>query len=741
MKKWKRILSAALSVLLLSGNISVYAAENLSAARTYTDRSEVIGTAVVVGDEGSVGGSALFSRPGTIATITPGKPHSYGSWGTCEFNVKTETGNHLGFCAEPNSGTPSGNFSVSILDDSQEKNANIKAAVLCYVIPELYEGLGKNIYNAKDNNTYAYCHALIGYLYNGSLTGLSSSMADGVRMMYSTINTHRQTNQTLISYMQRYQVYVAYNDQQDIVWIEEQQKGSMNLKKESANPEMTNENNCYSLEGAVYGVYKEQSCNTKIADLTTDAQGNSNTVEVDAGTYYVKETKAPKGFILDKKVYPVTVTAGKTAVLKVKDLPQLDPVGVLLGKIDKETNQNKPQGSASLEGAEFTVKYYKTEPTGTQNPAEQGKTPERTWVFRTDEDGFCYYDTKYLISGSELYLGATGLPQIPLGIITIQETKAPEGYILNPEIFVVPITSNNDGSEFVYTYNEPEIPETLLTLDIVKVLKGKDTPIPGVVFLHTDSKGNQEEVTTDEKGQAVLKGLTRGTHTIQEKSVPDGYTKNPGVLKFSVDENNKITLLENTATDKTGTMKFTVREDGTAQLHVEDVLAPYQLIVHKVNDHAKVLEGAEFTLYTDEECKQELQKATSGKDGILRFQDLEVETKYYLKETKAPDGYRIPVNSDGTDIVYEIYTKSDPQKDLFEYYVNGEKHTEETGDVAITGTKAEREVHLKVVNFVGMQMPETGSPWTLGIVLVGIGCLIVAGYFMKRKGKQEDEEK
>ena len=219
-------------------------------------------------------------------------------------------------------------------------------------------------------------------------------------------------------------------------------------------------------------------------------------------------------------------------MVKVKDLPQLDPVGVLLGKIDKETNQNKPQGSASLEGAEFTVKYYKTEPTGTQDPAEQGKTPERTWVFRTDEDGFCYYDTKYLISGSELYLGATGLPQIPLGIITIQETKAPEGYIINPEIFVIPITSNNDGSEFIYTYNEPKIPETLLTLDIVKVLRGKDTPISGVVFLHTDSKGNQEEVTTDDKGQVVLKGLTRGTHTIQEKSVPDGYTKNPGVLKF-----------------------------------------------------------------------------------------------------------------------------------------------------------------------------------------------------------------
>ena len=171
------------------------------------------------------------------------------------------------------------------------------------------------------------------------------------------------------------------------------------------------------------------------------------------------------------------------------------------------------------------------------------------------------------------------------------------------------------------------------------------------------------------------------------------------------------------------------------------VLAPYQLIVHKVNDHAKVLEGAEFTLYADKECKQELQKATSGTDGILRFQDLEVDKKYYLKETKAPDGYQIPVNADGSDIVYEIYTKSDPQKDLFEYYVNGKKYTDATGDFAITGTKADREVNLKVVNPVGMKMPETGSPWTVGILLTGLG-LIVAGYVMMiRKGKQEDEEK
>ncbi len=757
MKKWKRILSAVLAVLLLSGSMPVWAAETVDPDEQAGDiqelkekleglipeeelgkytKKEPIGEARVEGE--TQDRSSFFSAVGSQATIWPGTPHAYGSWNTTEFSVQTETGTHLGYCAEPNSPTPSGVFQVSKLE-----NDLIKAMLLVSIGGPAYD-VSKPYFESPSvqahiPDIYGCCHAVIGYLYGGYTTGLNYNQLAWVYNISVELKERWVKVVRDRGLMDQYTAYVAYNDKQDIVWIEKDQKGSLNLKKESANPEMTDGNSCYSKEGAIYGVYKEQACTTKIADLTTDAQGNSNTVEVDAGTYYVKETKAPKGFVLDKKVHPVTVTAGKTAVLKVKDLPQLDPVGVLLGKIDKETNQNKPQGSASLEGAEFTVKYYQT--LSGSDPGEAGQSPERTWVFPNRSDGFCEYNTQYLVSGDELYLAPSGVPSLPLGTISIQETKAPEGYLLNSEIYVIKITSTNDGSEFVYTYNQPKIPETLLTLDIVKVLKGKDAPISGVVFLHTDSKGNQEEVTTDEKGQAVLKGLTRGTHTIQEKSVPDGYTKNPGVLKFSVDENNKITLLENTATDKTGTMKFTVREDGTAQLHVEDVLAPYQLIVHKVNDHAKVLEGAEFTLYADKDCKQELQKATSGTDGILRFEDLEVDKKYYLKETKAPDGYQIPVNADGSDIVYEIYTKSDPQKDLFEYYVNGKKYTDATGDFAITGTKADREVNLKVVNPVGMKMPETGSPWTVGILLTGLG-LIVAGYVMMiRKGKQEDEEK
>ena len=77
---------------------------------------------------------------------------------------------------------------------------------------------------------------------------------------------------------------------------------------------MTEGNSCYSREGAIYGAYKEQACTTKIADLTTDAQGNSNTVEVDAGTYFVKRDQGSQRVCLDKKVHPVTVTAGRTSI-------------------------------------------------------------------------------------------------------------------------------------------------------------------------------------------------------------------------------------------------------------------------------------------------------------------------------------------------------------------------------------------------------------------------------------------
>lgn len=532
----------------------------------------------------------------------------------------------------------------------------------------------------------------------------------------------------------------SYSQAQAIFWLEEN-SGSLEIRKESSKLEVTMNNGCYSLAGAQFGVYRDGGDYVNPdAVITTDDTGYGRVDGLPTGDYWIKELKAPQGFALNKEWSSKTihVPGGGTASYTAVNVPHMDPVGVLLQKVDKETGTGKPQGGAKLEGAEFEVKFY----FGLYgaDPAQFGQKPQRTWVFRTDKDGFATYDTRSLVSGDELYKSESGTPSLPVGTLTIQEKKAPEGYLLNPEIYTVMITDSNTGDELIYTYNAPEIPETILQLDITKILKGSKTPIKGAVFQHTKPDGSTEKVTTDQSGKAVIKGLTYGTHVIEEYSIPEGYTKNPGKVTFTVAKDNKITMKSNTATDAKGNMTFTVQGNGSAQLQVEDTLAPYQLLLHKVNNKEKVLEGAEFTLYADKSCTKVLEKKVTSKDGTLTFADLTVDTKYYLKETKAPQGYRIPVNADGSSIVYEIYTKSNPENGMFEYYVNGKKYTASSGDFAITGTKANRIVNLKVVNQIGMKLPNTGSHVTLLLVIVGIGCMIAALWGQQKKGKEEEKQ-
>ena len=89
---------------------------------------------------------------------------------------------------------------------------------------------------------------------------------------------------------------------------------------------------------------------------------------------------------------------------------------------------------------------------------------------------------------------------------------------------------------------------------------------------------------------------------------------------------------------------------GTARLCVEDTLAPYQLKITKVNEKGKTLEGAEFTLYEDAEGTKVVSKIVTDNTGVVTTNPLEVEKKYYIKETKAPQGYRIPKDAMSNDV-------------------------------------------------------------------------------------------
>lgn len=538
-----------------------------------------------------------------------------------------------------------------------------------------------------------------------------------------------------------FKVYVVTTNggaTQDLAYWEFEQKGRLQISKESADPSITNGNNSYSLVGAEYGVYSNSSATNRVGTLIIGSNGWSNEIELDAGTYYIKETKAPKGYYLDKTTYPITVSAGSKATKTLKDKPKVDPIGILLRKVDADTGANRPQGSGSLADAHFTLKFYSGEYGDGVNPADLGKSPTRTWVVKTDNDGYTELNDSYKVSGDPFWYNELGRPTMPSGTLTIQETKAPVGYKINPEIFlkkIVPGITDN-----VSTYNEPIIKEDSLNFVIKKVQSGTSTLIPNAKFRHTKPDGSTEELTTGSNGEVIIRGLTQGTHRIVETQAPEGYEVNRNEFVFEVKSDNTIKVISNTT--NMGMSYSTFEGDGI--LTVNDDVKPFSIRLTKVNDKGAILEGAEFTLYSDSACNNAIETQVSDGNGNLKFKNLRPGTRYYMKETKAPEGYRIPVDIFGRVHVYEIYAESTPVNNVFNYYIDGVKYTsndtDSSKDVYLAGTKDDREVNMKVVNIIGMKLPKTGSWLMIPILLVGVGLMSYSVFSSKKKIKGDKGE-
>lgn len=522
-----------------------------------------------------------------------------------------------------------------------------------------------------------------------------------------------------------------------------QSKGKLSIMKKSANPDITDNNPCYSLKGAEYGVYKTEAdakadknkVNTLIIgkyDNSEKYKNWSNEIELEAGTYYVKETKAPKGYALNPNAVKVVIEAGKNTWLGeassgFEDYPQSDPVGILLGKIDKETNKNKPQGSASLAGAEFTIKYYKG--LYDSDPAKSGQVPARSWVLKTNDKGIASLDKAYKVSGDDFYYNGNSDPTLPVGTITIQETKAPTGYFINNEVFVEKITSSG-SAENVHTYNQPKVLEKVIKFDIKKVQAGTSTPVSGAVFLHTMPNGSTKELTTNGSGEITITGLASGTHKIKEIKSPDGYQLNPNEVVFNVASGTgKITFTSGT----NSLVTHGTKDSGDGYATFGDKVNPFNLKITKTNEHGKVLKGAEFTLYSDADCKNVVDTQISDEKGLLSFKNLDVEKTYYFEETKAPQGYRIPVDENGKAYVHSVYVKATPQTNTFEFTVDGIKYdtSKTSGNVRLEGTKKDRVVAIDITNKTTQLLPETGSNGT--ILLIGLGVAVIAFALYKSK--------
>ena len=642
-------------------------------------------------------------------------------------------------------------------------------------------------------------------------------------------------------------------------------KGNLSITKVNGNPSLTDGNDCYSLAGAEYQL-KDVNGNV-VATLTTDVNGNAYAGDIIAGNYTLVETKASPGFELNTESTQVTITAGQTVTLNgigcLVEQPANDPVAIQIKKIDADNGDSNAQGNASLEGAQFTINYYNKL---YEKPEELPEQPTRSWVVETKamkfSDGSINYISglgeTYKVSGDDFYY-IDGFITLPIGTVTIQETKAPEGYLLDGATLVDSTGNNSDIDNNIYLTqikqdlngqpakvvagNFPIVKDEVKKhhIEIEKIAQDHDenkTPLNGAEFtiklksevdeLGWDNAKTYDVVTTanidGKDGQAITKDLPFGTYIARETVTPAGYvqaddfeftidkdisetskvqhftvtdvethirlykydietneplgnteylifnettnqevgrykTNDEGIIDlyklpggnsyyvqeitarngyeindskfyFAIDSNGFVTISDKNSEENKKV--FTINDKGDMTISLSNKLKWFRLNVVKKNDVDKLLAGAEFTLYKDADCTDEVMSGITDDKGNLLFEKVEVGT-YFLKETQAPAGYRKLL---------------EPIKVEFKCIAG--KHVFVVNDVVIDESNSDENYsmslendwyvgNMTVINERGAKLPATGSKGT--VLLVGAGAVLCLVALQKRKkNKNKGEE-
>ena len=429
---------------------------------------------------------------------------------------------------------------------------------------------------------------------------------------------------------------------------------NVTLDKSNGNPTMTQGNSaCYAqdLSSAVYGVYSDAALTNEVGRITTDANGHGelNGIAVQRNAVlYTKELVAPRGFNLDSQVYRHAFAAnGETYNIQSTDQPLNDPLRITLNKVSADGNV--VANPASLEGAEFTIRYYAGQYTMDTLPT----TPTRTWILKTVQAASgnyrAYLDNEHFVSGDPFYLDA-GIPTLPLGTITVEETKAPAGYTLQNKtlsaggqevangIALFNITENSQHVAAVVGGNEYTVVEGVLRGGLEIQKKDADTGANvGTATFQIVNKNNYDVVARDENGDVVATAAAGQTLPYTITTDANGYWKsNDSFLPAGEYE-----LVEVTAPAgyylNTNPKAFEIKDNGaTVSLdYTDDKIV---IDVAKTDGKGNNVAGAKMTLI-DKLTGNEIVTFTSTKENTDISKYVEGGKTYILREDEAPFGF------------------------------------------------------------------------------------------------------
>lgn len=434
------------------------------------------------------------------------------------------------------------------------------------------------------------------------------------------------------------------------------------------------------LSGAVFQVLDEGKKPIDGKVITT--YGGSGTVTLPLGKYFLQETAAPEGYELNKELIPFEVTTNGRNTVTVKNTPKTG--SLTIQKADKD---GKP-----LLGAEF--KIYAAKDKARENPitlitdssgkavktgipygsyvAIESRAPEGYERDDTErpfdipqkaEDGTVSADisisvkntksryalsivkrdindknkklanTKFAVRGGGFYAevetGADGTVTVEVpaaGEYSITEIAPPVGYTLDPATYTVKVEGHTAAGE-----EEPFIAKNYQTKVTLNKVDEKGNRLEGAEFSILDADGKQPAKFTQEgsvytysedgnvtaitAGNAEIVGLPVGSYILRENTAPKNYIP-----------------MED--------MSFHVRADlydKALELTAENLPHEKGVAVLKESPDGTRLKGAVFTLYKDDSVIKEV---TTDNAGVALFTGLK-SGSYYIKETAAPEGYKL----------------------------------------------------------------------------------------------------
>lgn len=438
----------------------------------------------------------------------------------------------------------------------------------------------------------------------------------------------------------------------------EKPKYTVTLTKTSADVKITNGNANYSLEGAVYNVYKayvnpnhDYANDSVIATFTTDANGKATlSRKLENGDYVTIEQVAPLGYTLDKNVHRFSIN-GKSANLDVVDDPT--KIRLTVRKKDADTNSNVPQGDATLEGAQYRITY-----TNNDEKIENIVTTNKS--------------------------GQAVLRNIPIGVlVTVEEIGVPLGYKLDSKVHTYITTT--DTKELEYDLIPEDFTEEVMKGQIAlhKQYETLDEPADeqGAEFdVYLKSAGSfdaaketeRDHITTGADGMATTKDLPYGTYVVHQTKGGNG-RQLVADFDVSISEDGKVYSYDLVNVQKNAQLKIVkTSEDG--------VIEGIKFRVTRLEDNY----SAEYVTNAAGEILTETLPIYADKDGATKYQ-------YKVEEldTEETFGYQLPDSQTVELSEGEIASVSFHNKPIeigTKATVEGEKEVDPLDKVTLTDT-------------------------------------------------------